>query len=671
MKFYIKNLINTLLSLIIIVAFYNNIANAEDVLSIGELQNIQVSQSFKESKSTIDTPAEIYTITDRDIERSGLTSIPELLRLAPGLHVAQMDSNAWSIASRGLNADVSEKIVVMIDGRKIHSVLFPAIHWQDQGLLLSDIKRIDVIRGTGANVIEYNGLSRSLWSDNALHGVINIVTKRAAETQGQYINLLHGNHESIQGAIHGGKISDDIFYRIYANNRNIDSELNNDNNNYNDDWQNSKAGFRLDWEDSISNQFVIQGGISRMQDREEYQYPSNDLSGYVTNSLRGEAESANIIAKWFHKQNNGNEFILRSYYDFHKRDFLLFKQKFNILDLDLQYLIPQKSYGKWMFGLAYRITNSDINYSPQYDFEYKENRSGLLNAIIQNKINILPNKLFLTTSLKMQYDNDLQRGQYSNLEFHPSIRSSFKITDNQSLWAGISRISRNPTIAERYGRNIRTITYGSPNIITLNGSQNFRPEELISYEFGYKNQSSKNLFFDLSFFFNQYDNIRTYERGEDTALERPYIVDNGLYGESFGFELSSKIAINDNLDISANYTFLKIDLHQKSWSNDAQTESDEYSSPQNQFSIRSYYNFLNKFSWNNMLFYVGELKKYNIKAYFRFDSNINWQINQNIKLTLAGQNLFNNRHQEFIPFLYQEASFIEPNKIYVNLNIAF
>ena len=136
-------------------------------------------------------------------------------------------------------------------------------------------------------------------------------------------------------------------------------------------------------------------------------------------------------------------------------------------------------------------------------------------------------------------------------------------------------------------------------------------------------------------------------------------------------KISSKISLADNLDISINYTFLKLDLHLKDGSTDTKAESDKKAPPQNQFSVRSYYNFFDNFSWNNLLFYVDELKKYDIDSYFRFDSNVSWKVNQRTELTIAGQNLFSSKRQEFIPFMYQEVNFMEPNKIYAKLNIVF
>jgi iron complex outermembrane receptor protein len=215
------------------------------------------------------------------------------------------------------------------------------------------------------------------------------------------------------------------------------------------------------------------------------------------------------------------------------------------------------------------------------------------------------------------------------------------------------------------------LTDNNSKIVKLRGNKDFKSEELLSYELGYRNYFSKNFFLDSSLFFNQYDNLRTYEYEYSNDSEIQYLVDNGLYGNSYGLELASKISILDDLDIALNYTFLKLELHKKIGSTAINPESDEYSFPENQFSFRSYYNFLSNFSWNNILFYVGDLKKDNIGSYFRFDSNIGWQIKENIKFTLAGQNLFNNRRQEFVPFVYQEVSFEEASKIYAKINIIF
>jgi iron complex outermembrane recepter protein len=661
----------TLSFLMFIIGAINHSAMADEVLSIDELKKTQIENIFHNTESAINIPAEIHSITDRDIERSSLTSIPEILRLAPGLHVAQMNSNYWSVSSRGFNTELSGKLVVMIDGRRIDSELFPTIYWHNQDLLIADIKRIDVIRGTGSNIVEQDSLYRNISTDNALNGVVNIITKRAAETQGSFVNIIHGTEESIKSARYGGKIDNNLFYRIYAKNKEIDGGVNIDNHDTNDDWRDYKIGFKIDWENNVKNQFILQGDLYRGTAKNTTTYPSDQFDRYVKEITEDKSKGGNIISKWLHKRNNGNEITLRGYYDYYKRDYLLFQQKYNTIDVDLQFSTLNKKYGKNILGLSYRTTNSEISYRPQYDFKYQKNNSGLFNAFIQNKTDLISDKLSLTTSLRFQHEDDLKHNEYSNYKFHPSIRSNFKLTKTQSIWSGISKTSRNPTISERYGHTIQELQLSPLRKITLNGNENFKSEELISYELGYRNHYSKNLTADISLFFNDYDNLRTFEIDSITSDEVLYIVKNGLYGESYGTEISSKIAINDNLDLSLNYTFLKLYLHQKYTNGNQLSELDEYSSPQNQFSIRSYYNISDNFQWNNILFYVGRLKKHNIDSYFRFDSNISWKINENAKLSIAGQNLFSNRRKEFVAFIFREGSFAEGNKIYAKLNLSF
>ncbi|MDA7705208.1 TonB-dependent receptor, partial [Rickettsiales bacterium] len=639
-------------------------------LSIQDLKQAKINNSSSSSRSTIDIPVEIYSITDRDIERSGLTSIPELLRLAPGLHVAKQGSNQWAISSRGFSNELNQALSLVVDGRRAHTNLFPAVYWDMQDTLLSDIKRIEVVRGAGANVIESNGLDRSVWTDNALNGVVNVITKRPAETQGKFINIIHGTSESIKSARYGGKIDDDMFYRIYAKNRIIDSGLNIDNHSRSDDWRDSRSGFRIDWEDSVTNQYIFQGDIFKGNAGYRHIHPSIDLTQYIVNDNISRYDGLNLMSKWLHN-NNGNKLALRGYYDHYSKRHQLFDQEFNVFDVDLQYIIPKSNYGENIFGLAYRVENSIIDYPYIYGYKYKKNIGSLINSFIQNKINIIPKKLSLTTSFKIQHEDDMKRNEYSNTEFHPTIRGNLKLTNSQSLWAGIAKTSRNPTISERFGSMVKQIRDESPRIVRLLSDEDFKSEELISYELGYRNYFSKSLFIESSIFFNQYDNLRTYEFNSANASEVSYKVGNQLYGESYGLEISSKIGITNNLDIALNYTFLKTTLHQQPNSTAINPESDEYSAPKNQFSVRSYYDFFDKFSWNNILFYAGSVKNYNIKSYFRFDSNISLQVNNNVKLTLVGQNLFNNRRQESAPFIFQENSFEESSKIYAKINIIF
>src|SRR5260221_4283667 len=176
-------------------------------MSMEDLMNMKVTSVSKHTQKVADAAAAIFVITQEDIRRSGATSIPEAFRLAPGLEVARIDQNKWSIGSRGFKGRYDNKLLVLIDGRSVYTPLFSGVYWNIQDVLLADIDRIEVIRGPGA----------TLWGANAVDGVINIITKPAASTQSAIVEAGGGTEERGAGGVrYGGKIGDATHYRIYG-----------------------------------------------------------------------------------------------------------------------------------------------------------------------------------------------------------------------------------------------------------------------------------------------------------------------------------------------------------------------------------------------------------------------------------------------------------------------
>src|SRR6185437_7567783 len=118
-----------------------------------------------------------------DIKRSGATNIPDLLRMVPGVNVAQAGAHDWAVTVRGDNSQFANKLLVLIDGRTVYNPAFSGTFWEVQDTLLEDIDRIEVIRGPGA----------AQWGANAVNGVINIITKNAKDTQGGFATASAGN----------------------------------------------------------------------------------------------------------------------------------------------------------------------------------------------------------------------------------------------------------------------------------------------------------------------------------------------------------------------------------------------------------------------------------------------------------------------------------------------
>ena len=219
-------------------------------MSLDQLMNYPVTSPTKHEGKLSEAPAAIEVITQEDIRRSGVTSIPEALRMAPGLDVAKVDAHTWAISSRGFNDVFANKLLVLQDGRSIYTPLFSGVFWDVQDTLLEDIDRIEVIRGPGA----------ALWGANAVNGVINIITKKASDTQGLLISGGAGSEERGFGGLrYGGKFSENLYFRVYGKYFDRDDSVFANGATALDAWHMGREGFRLDWEASAENLVTLQG----------------------------------------------------------------------------------------------------------------------------------------------------------------------------------------------------------------------------------------------------------------------------------------------------------------------------------------------------------------------------------------------------------------------------
>src|SRR6185503_6646469 len=287
-------------------------------MDLEALMKIEVTSVSKRPEKLSDVAAAIYVITNEDIRRSGVTSIPEALRLAPGLEVARQDSHTWAISSRGFNDEFANQLLVLIDGRSVYTPLFAGVYWDVQDLPLEDIDRIEVIRGPGA----------SLWGANAVNGVINITTKSAKDTQGLLISGGAGNEERGFGSIrYGGKIGNNAFFRVYGKYLNRYDSVMPDGSDAHDSWSMWRGGFRFDLEPSAENAFTVQGDVYKGDLNQAVTVPLLDPP--YAQELRDKVEVAggNLLGRFTHRFSESSELAFKVYYDRTERDRVVFAER--------------------------------------------------------------------------------------------------------------------------------------------------------------------------------------------------------------------------------------------------------------------------------------------------------------------------------------------------------
>jgi len=619
-------------------------------MDLEALMKIEVTSVSKRPEKLSDAAAAIYVITQEDIRRSGAASIPEALRLAPGLEVARQDSHTWAISSRGFNDEFANQLLVLIDGRSVYTPLFAGVYWHVQDLPLEDINRIEVIRGPGA----------ALWGANAVNGVINITTKRAKDTQGLLVTVGGGNEEQGFATFRsGGKVGEDAYYRIYGKYLNRDNSDLPDGSPAHDSWQMWHGGFRFDWEPGVQNLFTLQGDVYTGNLNQAVTVPS--LNAPYSEELRDRVNTygGNVLGRWNHQFSENSELALKLYYDRTDRDRVVFAERRDTFDLDLQHRFPLGERQDIVLGLGYNVTADKLDNRFAVMFNPTKRTASLYSGFVQDEVQIIPDKLRLTLGAKLEHND------YTGWEVQPSTRLSWSITKKQTAWFAASRAISTPSRAEDDIRiNRQVFPPGAvapfPALVSQFGSRDMDSKELIAFELGYRIQPHPRVTLDLATFYNIYDRQRSLEPGAPfvetnpppTHLVIPFTIANLINGETYGAELASSFQLSEWWRVHVNYTAWSIQLHKKPGSNDPVLEGAEHDSPHHQLSIRSLMDLPHHLELDLGLRYVDALFNRNVPSYVAWDARLGWRPNKNWEFSIVGQNIFS-QHQEFAPSYIQ------------------
>jgi iron complex outermembrane receptor protein len=604
-------------------------------LSVEELLDVDVTSVSKYPEKLSAAAAAVAVLTQEDIHTSGFTSIPEALRLVPGLDVARVDSHTWAISSRGFNDVFANKLLVMIDGRTVYTPLFSGVFWEVQDTLLEDIDRIEVVRGPGA----------TLWGANAVNGVINIITKSARDTQGLLVSSGGGTEDrGFANVRYGIKLDDNAFLRIYTKYFSRDSSVLPDDTTAHDAWDMLRAGFRLDWEPTNQNSFTVQGDIYTGNQDEDYLVPTTrfPFAGKIvaTDTVSG----GNLLGRWSHSFSTDSQLTVQAYYDRTERDSPIFSEKRDTGDIDLQHRFGLGERQEVIWGLGFRATHDDVTNSLNVSLLPDRRTLNLYSAFVQDEISIVPELFRLTLGSKFEHND------FTGFEIQPSARVLWTPGHSQTFWASVSRAVRTPSRAESdIVLNPAPPVPLPPGLITILGNPNMDSEELLAYELGYRVQPIDQLKLDLTAFYNDYDHLRTLEPTTPGPVS-PSIVANNLFGESYGTEISATAQVTNRWRLQGSYSYLEVQLHRKSGSRDSSTEATtEGSSPHHQFFIRSLVDLGWNIQFDSTLRYVDVLPAQKIPSYLTLDLRLAWSPRKDLEFAIVGQNLLDDRHPEFAP----------------------
>lgn len=616
-------------------------------LSLEELSQIEVTTPSKAPASAFRSPVAVYVITGEEIHRSGATSIPEALRLAPGVEVERIDSNRWSIGVRGFGSRLTRSVLVMIDGRTVYTTLFAGTYWEAQTTDMLDIDRIEVIRGPGGVI----------WGPNAIDGVINVITKSSKDTQGLLlmarggdINL--GNLTLRYGAGNGQNFS----YRVYAKAFAVAHQYHSDGNNY-DAWRSAATGFRIEWSEPKHGEFTLQGdgylekageGAGAVSYTPPY---SQTLFGYEYLS------GANLLARWQRTFSPSNDVQIQAYVDRTNHRELNLADYRTTYDVDYLQRIKPDAWQQISFGLGARII-------PIYDpvivsgltFTPIHRTDELYTAFLQDEITLIPDRLALTLGTKLLHTN------FTQFEPEPSASLAWTPTHNQTLWAKFTHAVRTPSDVEE---NFTLTGYVGPASSGLQRfaaflpNTNFAPEQLNGYELGYRRLFGEHVLIDFAGFLNHYHDLFDEELIANTFspsdtppplhLLLPAQFRNGLSGHTTGFEIAPEWRPAKFWRLHGSYSYLDLVLYKSPTSGDIGTmRGIEGGSPKHQIIAQSAFDLGKKLQLDFSYRYLSALWGLQLPAYSTADARLAWRLRPELEIALTGQNLFQPHHVEYV-----------------------
>jgi len=579
-------------------------------LSIEDLANIEVASVSKSAQPLSDAPAAIYVITQDDIARSGALNIPDILRLAPNLQVAQITATTHAISARGFNGGAADKLLVLIDGRSAYTPFSHGVFWDVQATPPQDIERIEVISGPGA----------TLWGANAVNGVINVVTRKSSDTQGGVAQLGAGDREQRAYLRYGGAVTPDLTYRAYVEGVGYKRSLTPAGADAQDGWRKGQGGFRLDWTPS-GDLVTLQGDI----------YDGSQRLTGADASVSGH----NLIARWTRPTGGGGALQVQAYYDHLRRSREgALDYRLSTYDLDVQHSFSWGGVHDVVWGGGYRVTEDNFVIVPSSPntqlFDPVRSRQVLSNVFAQDAISLTP-ALKLTLGLK------LEDAPYSGRDLLPSARLSWKPTDSTLIWAAVSRAVRTPS------RLDRDFVQRQGSLIVLAG-RDFRSETLIAYELGYRAQPSARASVSISAFYNVYDHLRSFEL---TQGGLPIVFANEMEGETYGVEAWGAYQVTDWWRLTGGFNWLHKDLRYQPGSSKIVGVDIAGDDPDHQASLRSMMDLGRGLALDLDLRHVGSLPRPASPSYAELDARVRWAASKSLEISLIGANLLHKRHPEF------------------------
>jgi iron complex outermembrane receptor protein len=584
-------------------------------LSLEELSNIEITSVAKHGEPLSKAPASIFVITGDDIRRSGATSLPDALRLAPNLSVAQVNAGDYAISARGFNNAIGNKLLVLIDGRTVYTPLYSGVNWDSQAVMLEDVDRIEVISGPGG----------TLWGANAVNGVINIITRKPEDTQGALVDVGGGNRQSLVDARYGGTFGDHGYYRVYGLGADRDNTTLENGTSAHDGLKTAQAGFRANWSEG-ANKIDFQG--------DAYHGRFESVTGGTPTT-----SGANLLARWSRELSPDSSLEVQAYYDETARDDpLSFDDRIDQFDIEFQhsFRVLQNNNILWGGGYRYAFDDTNTHFGPQNilpeSFVPAKQSLDWSNLFLQDEIAL---NAALTLTLGIKAESNI----YTGIEYLPSARIAWQLDQNKLLWGSLSRAVRAPSRIDR-DFHVDLALPKIPLIPVIEGGPNFQSETADVLEIGYRAQPTSRFSYSATAFYAYYDRLRS-------GQPPPAVVQNMMDGSTYGVEAWGTFQATSAWRLSAGMFGLHENLRIKAGSLDPTGPSALGNDPKWQLLAKSSLNLANNQEFDVIVRHVSPLPNPVVAAYTAVDARWGWRVRPNVELSLTVQNMFDPHHIEF------------------------
>ncbi len=630
-------------------------------LDLRELVEVKVISVTKQEQKLSESAAAIHVISADDIRRAGINSLPEALRMVPGVMVHRINSNQWAVSARGFPSRFTRKLLTLINGRSTYDPTFAGTYWPLQDLPVEEVERIEVILGPGA----------TLWGANAVNGIINVMTRNARDTHGSLLTAGVGDEERV--LLYGGQGGETSFtdgknkthYRVFGSYKNHDGMVDTNGQDTHDNWYTNRVGFRTDTE-LAHGELLIEGDVMRMIANEVINEPFAPAPllpapSFNQNQPRKISRTYHLLGRWSESYDSGEHWSLQGYYDYSYQNTVVGTQT-RTFDVEFQHGFLAQENHHLIWGVGARSLYNTIEPGNFSTWERSDTLE-LFSGFLQDEIRLLDDELRFTLGTK------IEKSEYTGVEFQPNARFTWLAAENHVFWGALSRALRTPSRANRDMRALSLVSFAAndpaspafgvaPLLVELRGDEDVREvesEELTAWELGYRFNTQSNLNLDLALFYNEYSNLNSQVLGPVEVgpgyLIQPLLRDNNLEGKAVGGEIAVNWQALPWWRLRADYSHFHVTLELEKPEPPPTTFNQAASdlhrqSPRHQANLRSQMDLDNDIALDFWLRHVSDIPAQGINAYVNMDARVGWKPVKDIELSLIGKNLLDDQQSE-------------------------